>query len=81
MENGAANETSGDRKSGMSAPTAAGTTVAQFSGEFIELAVLFFLLAIVAAVLGARGVAGVSMAAARWLIIAFLVLALVTAVL
>ena len=56
-------------------------TVLQFSGEFLELAVFFLVLAIVAAVLGARGVAGVSMAAARWLIIAFIVLAIISAVL
>ena len=62
-------------------PVPTGTTVLQFSGQFIELAVLFFLLAVVAAIVGARGVAGVSMAAARWLIIAFIVLAILSAVL
>lgn len=62
-------------------PVPTGTTVLQFSGQFIELAILFFLLAIVAAIVGARGVAGVSMAAARWLIIAFIVLAILSAVL
>lgn len=60
---------------------ATGVAVLQFSGEFIELAILFFVLAIIAAVVGAQGVAGVSMAAARWLIIAFLVLAILSAVL
>lgn len=65
----------------MGRPVPTGTTVLQFSGEFIELAILFFLLAIVAAIVGARGVAGVSMAAARWLIIAFIVLAILSAVL
>ncbi|MFD1568611.1 DUF1328 domain-containing protein [Halolamina litorea] len=60
----------------------ANATVLQFfSGQFLELAILFFVLAVVAAIVGARGVAGVSMAAARWLIIAFLVLALITAIL
>mgnify|MGYP006282704839 CR=1 FL=1 len=62
-------------------PVPTGTTVLQFSGQFIELAILFFLLAVVAAIVGARGVAGVSMAAARWLIIAFIVLAILSAVL
>ncbi|WP_235028026.1 DUF1328 family protein [Halorubrum sp. JWXQ-INN 858] len=51
---------------------------AQFSGGFLELALLFFLLAIVAAVLGARGVAGVSMTVAKWLVIIFLVLAVIS---
>ncbi len=49
-----------------------------FSGGFIELAVLFIILAIVAAVLGARGVAGLSMTIAKWLIIIFIVLAIVS---
>jgi len=49
-----------------------------FSGGFIELAVLFVILAIVAAVLGARGVAGLSMTIAKWLVIIFIVLAIVS---
>jgi uncharacterized membrane protein YtjA (UPF0391 family) len=52
-----------------------------FSGDFLYLAVLFFVLAIVAAVVGARGVAGISMSIAKWLIIIFVVLALVSLVL
>jgi uncharacterized membrane protein YtjA (UPF0391 family) len=50
-------------------------------GDFIELAVLFLILAIVAAVLGARGLAGLSMEIAKWLVIIFVVLAIVTFVL
>jgi len=50
----------------------------QFSGDFLELAVVFFLIAIVAAVLGARGIAGVSMTVAKWLVIIFLVLAVIS---
>jgi len=50
----------------------------QFGGGLIELAILFLVLAIVAAVLGARGVAGLSMDIAKWLVIIFLVLAIVT---
>lgn len=50
----------------------------QLSGEFLELAILFFVLAIVAAVLGAGNVAGVSMEIAKWLIIVFVVLAVIT---
>jgi uncharacterized membrane protein YtjA (UPF0391 family) len=46
-----------------------------FSGDFLELAILFFVLAVIAAVLGARGVAGLSMEIARILILVFLVLA------
>ncbi|WP_073311579.1 DUF1328 family protein [Halobaculum gomorrense] len=42
---------------------------------------VFFVLALVAAVLGARGVAGVSMTIAKWLVIVFLVLTIVTLVL
>ncbi len=50
----------------------------QFSGDFLELAVLFFIIAIVAAVLGARGVAGLSMTVAKWFVIIFLVLAVIS---
>lgn len=53
----------------------------QFSGNFIELAVLFIVLAIIAAVLGARGVAGISMTIAKWFIIIFIVLAIISIVL
>ncbi|WP_256301832.1 DUF1328 domain-containing protein [Haloarchaeobius salinus] len=53
----------------------------QFGGSFIELAILFLILAVVAAVLGARGVAGLSMDIAKWLVIIFVVLAIVTFVL
>lgn len=63
--------------------TASGIDVAplQFSGDFLELAVVFFIIAIVAAVFGARGIAGISMAAAKWLVIVFIVLAIVSALL
>ncbi|WP_254274477.1 DUF1328 domain-containing protein [Haloarcula marina] len=53
----------------------------QLGGNFLELAVLFLILAIVAAVLGARGVAGLSMDIAKWLVIIFVVLAIVTFIL
>ncbi|ELZ19931.1 hypothetical protein C475_21574 [Halosimplex carlsbadense 2-9-1] len=52
-----------------------------FTGNFITLAIGFFLLAIVAALLGARGVAGLSMEIAKWLVLIFLVLAVVSLVL
>lgn len=53
----------------------------QGGGQFIELAVLFLILAIVAWVLGARGIAGLSMDIAKWLIIIFVVLAIITFIL
>ena len=52
--------------------------VLQLGGGLIELAVLFLILALVAGVLGARGVAGLSMDIAKWLVIIFIVLAVVT---
>ena len=58
-----------------------GAVPLQFGGNFIELAVLFLILALVAAVLGARGIAGLSMDIAKWLVIIFVVLAIVTFVL
>ncbi|GAB7008711.1 DUF1328 domain-containing protein [Halorubrum trueperi] len=51
---------------------------AQFSGEFLQWAVVFFVIAIIAAVVGARGVAGVSMTVAKWFVIVFLLLAIVS---
>jgi uncharacterized membrane protein YtjA (UPF0391 family) len=53
----------------------------QFGGDLIGLAILFFILAIVAAVLGAGGVAGLSMDIAKWFVIIFVVLAVVTFIL
>lgn len=53
----------------------------QFSGDFIELAILFFILALVAAALGASGVAGISMTIAKWFVIIFIVLAVISIVL
>lgn len=50
----------------------------QMGGDLIELAILFLVLAIIAAVVGASGVAGISMDIAKWLIIIFVVLAIVT---
>ena len=53
----------------------------QFSGGFIELAVLFLILAVVAMALGASGVAGLSMQIAKWLVIIFVALAIISFVL
>jgi len=50
----------------------------QFGGDLIGLAVAFLVLALVAALLGASGVAGVSMDIAKWLVIIFVVLAILT---
>ncbi len=47
----------------------------------LNLAIGFFVLAIIAGVLGARGVAGISMDIAKWLVIIFIVLALVSLIL
>ena len=58
-------------------PTAA-VLPAQLTGEFLQWAILFFVLAIVAAAVGARGVAGVSMDIARVFVLIFLVLAIIS---
>jgi uncharacterized membrane protein YtjA (UPF0391 family) len=50
----------------------------QFGGDLIGLAIAFLVLAIIAAIAGASGVAGLSMTIAKWLVIIFVVLALVT---
>ena len=55
-----------------------GITPLQFSGDFLNWAVVFFIIAIVAAVLGARGIAGISMTVAKWFVIIFLVLAVIS---
>jgi uncharacterized membrane protein YtjA (UPF0391 family) len=44
----------------------------------IYLAVVFLVLALVAYILGARGIAGFSMEIAKWLVIIFVVVAIVT---
>jgi len=44
----------------------------------IGLAVIFLVLALVAFILGARGIAGFSMEIAKWLVIIFVVLAIIT---
>ncbi len=46
--------------------------------DLIYLAVVFLILALVAFILGARGVAGFSMEIAKWLVIIFVVIAIVT---
>jgi uncharacterized membrane protein YtjA (UPF0391 family) len=46
--------------------------------DLIGLAVTFLILALIAYVLGARGIAGLSMDIARWLVIIFVILAILT---
>ncbi len=53
----------------------------QFGGGFIELAILFVILAVVATILGASGVAGISMRIAKWFVIIFVVLAILSFIL
>lgn len=53
----------------------------QFSGGFIQYAVVFFVLALVAALVGMRGVAGISMEIARVFVFLFLVFAIIAIVL
>lgn len=53
----------------------------QFGGDLIGLAILFLILAVIAAVVGASGVAGLSMNIAKWLVIIFIVLAIVSFIL
>jgi len=52
-----------------------------FPGNLIGLAILFFIIAIVAYVLGAQGVAGMSAGIGRTLLFVFLVLAVLVVVL
>ena len=52
-----------------------------FSGEFLYYALVFFVLALVAALVGFRGVGGISMEIARISVLLFVVLAIVTLVL
>lgn len=59
----------------------AATPLQFFSGEFLTFALIFFVLAIVAALLGNRGVAGLSMDIAKWFVIIFIVLAIVSLIL
>ena len=44
----------------------------------LELAIAFFVLAILAGLVGAGGIAGMSMNVAKWLVIAFIVLAVLS---
>ncbi|WP_255196882.1 DUF1328 domain-containing protein [Halorarius litoreus] len=50
----------------------------QFSGEFLQYAIVFFVLAILAALVGARGIAGITMEIARLFVLLFIVLAVIS---
>lgn len=58
-----------------------GNSGISLGGDLIGLAILFLILAVVALFLGAQGVAGLSMDIAKWLVIIFIVLAVITFVL
>lgn len=60
---------------------AATTPLQAFSGDLLYLAVVFLVLALVAGLMGARGVAGLTMDIAWILIVVFIVLAVVSLVL
>ncbi|MGQ3411857.1 DUF1328 family protein [Natrinema sp. LN54] len=53
------------------------TAPLQAGGGFLYWALIFFVLAIVAAAVGARGVAGISMEIARIFVLIFIILAVV----
>jgi len=61
--------------------TGIGQPLQLFSGEFLRYAIVFFVLALLATVVGARGVAGISMEIARIFVFLFLVLAIISIVL
>jgi uncharacterized membrane protein YtjA (UPF0391 family) len=59
------------------AAVAVQTVPLQTGGNLIELAILFIILALVAYVFGARGIAGLSMDIAKWIVIIFIALAII----
>jgi uncharacterized membrane protein YtjA (UPF0391 family) len=48
------------------------------TADLIGLAVVLLILALIAYILGARGIAGFSMEIARWLVIIFIILAIIS---
>ena len=54
------------------------TPLQLFTGDFLYLAIVFFVLALVAAFVGLRGLAGISMEIARIFVLIFLVLLVVS---
>jgi len=53
----------------------------QLLGDFLSLAIVFFLLAMLGVVVGADGVADASMAIAKWFVLVFFVLSMAAVVL
>lgn len=51
------------------------------TGDFLYFGIIFIILAIIAGVLGARGIAGVTMGIARIFIVIFIVLAVISFIL
>lgn len=49
--------------------------------DLIGLAITFLILALIAFVLGAKGIAGLSMEIAKWLVILFILLAIISFIL
>lgn len=49
--------------------------------DLIFLAVIFLVLALVFYIMGARGIAGFSMGIAKWLVIIFIIIAIITFIL
>ncbi len=47
----------------------------------LNIAILFFILAVIAYILGERGVAGLSLQIGKWLVIAFIIIAIILIVL
>ena len=61
----------------MTTTLATAALLAQLPGGLIGIAIIFFIIALVAYVLGARGVAGMSAGIGRTLLFVFLVLAVI----
>ncbi|WP_332898071.1 MULTISPECIES: DUF1328 family protein [unclassified Haladaptatus] len=57
------------------------TPLQAFSGQFLQYALLFFVLAIIASVVGARGIAGITMEIAKIFIAIFIILAIIALIL
>jgi uncharacterized membrane protein YtjA (UPF0391 family) len=65
--------------SAIAAPAASFAPVLQVGGgNFLYWGLVFFVLAVVAGVAGFRGIAGLTMGIARFLVLIFLVLAVIT---
>jgi uncharacterized membrane protein YtjA (UPF0391 family) len=76
----------GERRRAMTVTASIGTSVASLlvplqtfgGGGFLQYALVFFVLAVVAGLAGFRGVAGLTMEIAKILVLVFLVLAVVS---